>query len=339
MAEIHYFQRYSSKENTVTNNTLLLFSRLYHHDILAFNKFINDLSETGIINAMVSFEQQTKGNHSVPDGSITQDSFKIIIETKLYGQENIRQIINHADNFEDEKSKVLLLINVSEIGKDFRIKVRKKLNEKNKNVKLVDTTFEDIIHSFRNVVQEHDTEMNIIINDYEKYCNAENLINIDDKLMRVLPVGDTLNHNFEYNLYYAPSSRSYSRKHKYLGLYSKKQVHGVGEIKLIVDAQYCKNKKEFSYEIVEGKEEVLSENEKNNIIQSMIRGEEDLGYQIYEGHRFFIVPKFYETAFKKTSSGGLIGAKYFDLTEFGLEEKELLNSELIAEKLRKETWE
>ncbi len=31
MSKIHYFQRYSTPENTVTNNTLQLFARIYNY--------------------------------------------------------------------------------------------------------------------------------------------------------------------------------------------------------------------------------------------------------------------------------------------------------------------
>lgn len=339
MSDIHYFQRYSSRENTVTNNTLLLFSRLYHQDIVKFNQFINDLSDSGAINAMVRFEQQTKGKQSVPDGAIKQESFKIVIETKLYDQENIDQIIKHADSFEDEKHKFLLLINVHKISTDFERDIRKRLTEKDENIELIDTTFEDIINGFRIVINDYDTEMNMIIDDYEDYCNSENLISIEDKLMRALPVGDTLKHNFKYQLYYAPANRSYSRQHKYLGLYNQKEIKGIGEIQLIVDAEYSKETEELSYcKVIQGNEELLTDNIKNNIIQSMIDGESEFGYQIYKGYRFFIVPEFIKTNFKKNSPGGLLGAKYFDLTEYGFSKKDI-NSKLIADKLGKEAWE
>lgn len=45
MASIHYFPRYSQKENMVTNNTLLLFSRLYNNSPYKFKLFMNNLLE------------------------------------------------------------------------------------------------------------------------------------------------------------------------------------------------------------------------------------------------------------------------------------------------------
>lgn len=341
MTNIHYFQRYSSKENTVTNNSLLLFSRLYHHDARAFKEFLNHLSgdeQITPINATINFEQQTSARHSVPDGAITQESFKIVIETKLYGQEDIDQIIRHTDGFGDEKNKYLMLINVHQIPDNYKKKIRDKLNEKGTGVELIDTTFEDIVTGFRAVINDYDTEMNMIIDDYEDYCNDANLISIENKLMRALPVGNTLEHNFKYKLYYAPASRSYTRRHRYLGLYTQKEIKAVGEIILIVDANYLKETKKLKCELVEGDYDRLTEEVEGNILQAMIHGEEDFGYQIYTGHRFFIVPQFIKTEFKKDSPGGLLGAKYFDLTEYGLE-KEELSPEVIARNLSIEKWE
>ncbi|WP_271400303.1 hypothetical protein [Salinicoccus roseus] len=341
MTNIHYFQRYSSKENTVTNNSLLLFSRLYHHDARGFKEFLNHLSgdeQITPINATINFEQQTSARHSVPDGAITQESFKIVIETKLYGQEDIDQIIRHADSFGEEKNKYLMLINVHQISDDYKKKVRDKLSARDTGVDLIDTTFENIITGFRSVINDYDTEMNVIIDDYEDYCNSANLISIEDKLMRALPVGNTLEHNFKYKLYYAPTSRSYNRRHRYLGLYNQKEIKGIGEIQIIVDVNYSKEKKELKYKVVEGDPAQLTEEIKNNIVQSMVQGEEDFGYQIYKDYRFFIVPEFIKTEFKKDSPGGLLGARYFDLTEYGLD-KEELSTELIARKLSAEKWE
>ncbi|GGA72588.1 hypothetical protein [Salinicoccus roseus] len=324
----------------MTNNTLLLFSRLYHHDSRVFKEFLNQLpndEQTMPINSTIKFEQQTSANHSVPDGAITQESFKIVIETKLYGQEDIDQIIKHTDSFDGEKNKYLMLINVHQIHEDYKVKIRNKLNEKGTDVQLIDTAFEDIITSFRSVINEYDTEMSMIIDDYEDYCNGANLISIEDRLMRALPVGDTLDHNFKYKLYYAPASRSYNRRHRYLGLYTRKEIKGVGKIELIVDADYYKESKKFKWEVVEGNKDQLTDEVIDNIVQSMFHGEEEFGYQIYKGHRFFIVPEFIETKFEKVSPGGLLGAKYFDLTDYGLV-KEELDTQLIAEKLKEETW-
>ena len=91
MSNIHYFQRYSQPENVVTNNTLLLCSRLYQHSAYAFNGFLSDLLGGVDIESGVQFAQQIK-NGSVPDGFILQNSFKLVIETKLYNQYTALQL-------------------------------------------------------------------------------------------------------------------------------------------------------------------------------------------------------------------------------------------------------
>ena len=68
-----------------TNNTLLLFSRLYNNSNDKFNRFLVNLFEDESIefDTKINFKQQVKSENSVPDGMIYQESFKIVLETKL----------------------------------------------------------------------------------------------------------------------------------------------------------------------------------------------------------------------------------------------------------------
>ncbi len=72
MADIHYFPRYSQKENMVTNNTLLLFNRLYQHHTHRFKQFINLILEDSDLelDTTVKFSQQVKGTGSIPDAVV-----------------------------------------------------------------------------------------------------------------------------------------------------------------------------------------------------------------------------------------------------------------------------
>jgi hypothetical protein len=51
----------------------------------------------------------------------------------------------------------------------------------------------------------------------------------------------------------------------------------------------------------------------------------------------FFVEKFYETDFRKTSSGGSMGSRNFDLTQV-LEMEKMPDTEQIAELLKHKTW-
>jgi len=109
MSRVHYFQRYSQKENVVTNNTLLLFSRLYNHSPTRFEDFLNALSGDGNLTFDVGMQfAQQEGNtkrNSVPDGLITQKSIKVVIETKLHGNYGLSQLSNHLESFQNEDTQ------------------------------------------------------------------------------------------------------------------------------------------------------------------------------------------------------------------------------------------
>mgnify|MGYP003552413717 FL=1 len=89
--KVHYFQRYKGKENTVTNNVMLMLSRLYNYNSSFFysmvSEWISNQNEENIGNDIdldINFELQPDSNgDTIPDAIIGQESFKIIVETYL----------------------------------------------------------------------------------------------------------------------------------------------------------------------------------------------------------------------------------------------------------------
>src|SRR5690625_4325544 len=158
MSNIHYFQRYSQKENIVTNNTMLLFSRLYHYDTTRFNRFLQTLLQDSGENfdAAIQLRQQKRVKHSIPDAVIEQPSIKIIIETKIYGQENLKQLKNHCKSFKNEDLQILLLIGHEPIDDSYRRNVVQLLNDINSNrekkISFAAITFKDICKNFNEVL-------------------------------------------------------------------------------------------------------------------------------------------------------------------------------------------
>jgi hypothetical protein len=154
MSQIHYFQRYSQKENVVTNNTLLLFSRLYAYSPFRFQDFLNEaLKGTSSINIGVSFEQQIKSQkESIPDGLLVQQNFKVVIETKLYANFDPDQLHRHLRAFDNEETQVLLLLSPTEPSLEFEAKIRAFIRDFNesekKNIAFVCVTFEHLIKSY-----------------------------------------------------------------------------------------------------------------------------------------------------------------------------------------------
>lgn len=82
--QIHYFQRYHSKENVDTSNTMLMLSRLYNYNADRFFLMLNSLILGEKESPEITFDLQVAGDESVPDAVISQKSFKIVVETKLY---------------------------------------------------------------------------------------------------------------------------------------------------------------------------------------------------------------------------------------------------------------
>ena len=80
--KIHYFQRYHSKENVATANTMLLLSRLYSYSSDKFFRFLKSEFFSDGFEPEIVFTLQEKSEESVPDATITQEGFKLVVETK-----------------------------------------------------------------------------------------------------------------------------------------------------------------------------------------------------------------------------------------------------------------
>ena len=179
----HYFQRYSQRENVVTNNTLQLFYRLYTHNPYRFSAFINKCLNIPL-DIGILFDQQTPNPDSTPDGSISQTSFKVVIETKLdqsYDRDQLKRHLSaFTDTDENEKHQILLLLGDTLPSDEFVRKVRKDVQTFNKDYKrdihFVATTFEAIIKSFESVLSDFDFQMKEIAEDFRAFLQEEGLL-------------------------------------------------------------------------------------------------------------------------------------------------------------------
>ena len=338
MSEITNFPMYKNKEDIITNHTLFLLSRLYNYNTEKFQLFLNSLIELEeTISTKMFFAQQENTDKSRVDGVISQESFKILIETKRGNNFNINQTKRHLSGFDNEDKKILLLIG-SEPLEELRFKeLRKKTivdyNKNNKiNIDLINTTFEELIEKFKEVIEEFDKDMQELIEDYEILCENENIMNNKKTRMRVVPCGSTIDLNIKYDLYYMPADRGY-RSHKYLGIYNDKCIRAIGEVDKISVIECDKNTGEVK--ITEGDE--LNAQEKEKIAEVVEVAYNEVGHKIDSGGRFFLVDKFYETKYKKESKYGLQGAKYFDIAEI-IDGEIPENTKDLAEELNNYTW-
>lgn len=340
MSDLHYFQRYSKEENVVTNNTLLLLSRLYAHSILYFEAFLADLLDAGAPAVGVRFTQQdASSGKSVPDGLLEQRSFKVVLETKLHPKPDQDQLTRHLSSFRSEARQILLVLTPAQPGDDFRRELETIVaaynRERGLSVEPVFTTFRQVIHSYRGALAAHDTEMHYVLGDYEDFCatfRKGELLPRDEYTMRAVPCGKTFEDNVQLAIYYQPVTKP-SRAHRYLGIYDDKRVRYIGRVKKIVAADLVGGKPN-------SEDASLTQKEEDRIKEAIEKASDVPGYDITSGHRFYLLNDCHETSFEKVSPGGLRDQRYFDLAdELELGDQESLPSvEKIAERLKGKTW-
>ena len=242
--QIHYFQRYHSKENVDTSNTMLMLSRLYNYNADKFFVMLNALILGQDETPEITFELQVAGDESVPDAIISQKSFKIVVETKLHNQFQQDQLEKHLTQFGTEEIKVLLTLDPKPMKESlmdsFGIVLKKynadRINEIKTPIRHVNITFEQLVAAMEDIVDERDSEIMAVLDDYKKYCFDEKLIPDDGNWMRAIVAGTTLEDNLKYDFYYDQASRGYSG-HGYIGLYKGKSIRAIGKLKKTIVAE------------------------------------------------------------------------------------------------------
>ena len=327
MADVHYFPRYTQRENFVTNNTLLLFQRLYDYNLRKFGKFLMELngdldSYSGLLGLHIN--QQIRTGNSVPDGFIVQHPLKIVVETKMHEAFSESQLRRHLDTKSNEEHPDLVLMLLSPRGEPSEKLVASLRNNK---AKIVITSFRDIIGAARECLSEHDEDMNALVDDYEAFCSDSNLLPRDDYTLFIPPCGDTYEINARLKLYYCSRHRNI-RKSKYLGIYTNKAVRHIGRIRKVVS---CHLNEDGTLNVTEGKP---NSDEQERIKTAMHeRG-------LSPDHKFFLCSEMEETFFEKRTKGGMQRHRYFDLGAEVLEGDENVPNSLaeLAEELKKIPW-
>lgn len=334
--KIHYFQRYHSKENVATANTMLLLSRLYSYSSDKFFRFLKSEYFFDRFEPEIVFTLQEKSEESVPDATITQEGFKIVVETKMSDWFHSDQLLRHLKSFKEERNKVLITIAPELMAKDKKAKFEEQLREYNENhdypVIHINTTFELLAEAVQGVIDDRDYEMQDVLDDYLNYCYNDSLIFVPDswKWMRVQLAGTTFDFNIRQKLYYDDIDRGF-RAHDYLGLYKEKSVRAIGRITDIITA-VLEEDGEITYSVEKGE---IDDNKKRDIAIAIEDGK-NYGYSLTKT-RFFFVDKFYETDFRKTTPRAPMGSRVFDLTQV-MGVSELPDTSVIAEKLKSITW-
>jgi hypothetical protein len=328
MPKIHYFQRYSSIENTVTNNTLQLIARIFTYSNARASKLLSDIIGEPI-EIGIEINQQERAGNAVPDGTIIQRSFKILVESKVKAPVDEDQLVRHSKAFSNEEQKILLLLTVNEIDQAAKNRLTERITKAQPGTIFRNVTYETICGALHGLFQDYETDMQALVEDYVEYCNDTRLFDQSRYLMRIVPCGVSVDLNRKYGIYFQPSDRKYT-KHSYVGVYNLLQVKCLWRIDSVFDIDF--DGQNLSKTRVQGR----STDEYDNKIKEMIAEAKAVcGFNVESGHRFFCGKRAIDTDYKKLSAGGIWGARLVNLKEV----VGSFDSETdLAEKLRAKSW-
>lgn len=335
--KIHYFQRYHEKENVATANTMLLLSRLYSYSSDKFFRFLKTEYFSDSFNPEIVFTLQEKSVDSIPDATITQESFKIVVETKMSDWFYEDQLLRHLNSFGDEKYKVMITLAPELMEESKKTVFGEKLKQYNESQRYpvihINTTFEAMANAIGEILDDRDYDMQDVLADYLNYCYTDGLIPISGawKYMRMQLAGATFDFNISANVYYDKAERGF-RAHDMLALYKNKSVRAIGKVIARITAIETEDGIKYNAEYGE-----LTDGRKEVIKQAMTDGDSH-GYDLRTiEHRYFFVKKFYDTDFKKITPRAPMGTRIFDLTQV-LGTDDIPDTEELAQRLMNENW-
>jgi hypothetical protein len=302
MSGVSHFQRFTQKENHVTNNTLLALRHVYRYSPRKLALLLNVLLEEEVPIGL-EFQQQLRGTHSVPDAVIIQQSFGIFIEAKLGEGLDSRQVERHINSIKSRAmptgASLLVGLTTQKLDKDVIEYLRQKANAE--GIRFFSVTYSNLASELRKLCADHEQDLIEIVEDYRAFLATEGLLSNPEDWMVVFPCGTSWRENAQFGVYYEPSTRSGKWDCKFLGVYHNKCVSHVGEL---VAVAACQRKGEI---LVEEKTEfgVLNETHRSRIKQIIEATEYyDLKNDLL---RYYVVQNFVPMTFSKTSPGGMRG--------------------------------
>jgi hypothetical protein len=177
------------------------------------------------------------------------------------------------------------------------------------NVKVTGLSFEQLIGSIRNVLDDRDYEMSELVADYEEFCSGEEILEDEQFYLRLLGSQYSLDLNLKFSTYYEDAARGYSR-HRYIGLYSDKKVRAIGKVTNIITADLLGDDLKIHHVV-----HAPTQEQRDSVVGIMKEAKQrakDTWNPMID-HRFIVVDQFFDTEFTKESKGGMWGTRLIDL--------------------------
>jgi len=328
MSEISYFQKYSQKENHITNTVLFMLRTLYRKHPRKLQTVLQNLFSENNENIFYltigpKFNQQISMEASVPDGQIFQEEFNIIIEVKPDKNWNEPQLIRHIESAAgaSRKNTVLLLLSTDK-SPQFSEKLTSKA--KDEGVTLLSTSFDSLIEAIAQdeVIAEHETDLIEISNDFKDVLSAAKLLE-NPYLMFAFGCSRTLTWNLNHKIYYDKLSRP-TKSNVLTGFYANKKIHALGKASATLTGSLKNGFK------VEGRHKSKNKAELESILKLAIE-KSDLSKN-HEDLRWYIYDDLHPTDFEKATPYGYFQGVWFNLKNYS--NVDPTNLKLLAEKLK-----
>jgi hypothetical protein len=310
MSRVSVFQRFSQPENHATNNTLLILRYFYQSSPFKIQRVLTSLLETDL-SIGLAFEQQIRGDASVPDALITQEPLRIFVETKRGGVIDADQIRRHFKSIAHEQRPTARDILISLTKEQIADTVRKSLAAEAASQEIIFTavTFSQVVEALRTQCADFERELHDIVDDYDSYLGEEGLLEERNQWLVVVPCGTSLAENVRFGLYFEPEGRPSKLNYRFIGLYNKKTVAYVGTIEAIAIPSFGGEEPSFVEET--GR---LRNKDRKRIVEA-IKAASYYNDLKENPHRFYLVDHFVQTDARKTSPGGLPSLRYLDLSK------------------------
>lgn len=338
MASLNQFQFYSQAENTITNNVLLMMSRLYDIRPQFYETFLNSLVDSSWeYTSTPNFQQQVGDlGKGVVDGHIHIPATSIIIEAKKSGKERTDKLLKYVDNFPSHGKNLLIHLSNERYSEQEIEKIRKNVLDKRKSgvVWFESITYEDLNDSLAGISASApwENQLTKLQEDFDQYCQSHGLLFSRDYMLRAMACGQSYRLNEKHKFYFDLARRGYS-SFGYLGIYFQKAVRFIGKVEVNVEADLTDDG-----ELIVKNGVALTSRQKERLV-SAIKETEDAGWWIRKDHRFFLFDEddFYETMYRKSTSGGIFRVKYINLKEVIKPWPD--STRELSEKLKTKSWE
>lgn len=332
MAAINHFQRYSQRENHVTNNTMLMLRHVYRTSPSLMEDLLSALLDDDEIEIGPGFQQQVGGSHSIPDAVLIQKPLNVYIEAKRGDWLHDGQIEGHLRSIESRghPAGTAWLVGLTTNAVADADLERWDGLAKERGVNFAVATYRDLIVAIEAIINA-EPDLVEILEDYRSFIATEGLLPDQHCKIVAMLCGQSWAENVAHGVYFEPDTRNAKwMQANYLGIYRNKRVSHIGRI---VAAAVCRK---VDGELVVDVEELgsLDEDDRSRISKIIDAAGyyENLGS---EAHRYYITDRFAETDIRKSSPGGMMGHRYLDIvTLTGIEPTPGDDAETVARILK-----